>query len=301
LPQPDFELDITDVSPQLPISHFPLTISFVLRNNTQHAVTGYVDASFIQERYRVNNLAPGTVLNGSLTGTVTAQAGRGQTLQLSFSKDDNTEFPNKSATSYGLGYDIAARFMFRIENIQCVQIRSCGVIVAGFDTDYVYFVVKVGDQEHPVPEFRYKFVGKAFGGTNDIIPVDMQTDWIDVVPGYGTPVAIAYNVLNHGAQWLQLGKKIEDEISYAAKAALDAILPADKDTWDQLDKFTQWLNAFKFAGQDGSCVSDLIDRADESTLLTMDVISPENFDQIYFQDFPGHVPQYNVTWSVIRL
>jgi hypothetical protein len=75
-------------------------------------------------------------------------------------------------------------------------------------------------------------------------------------------------------------------------------------------------------GQDGLCVSELIDRLDQSTLLTMDVIaqrteltgkytetrsypqqyiSPEDFDRIYNQGFPGHVPFYDVTWSAIRL
>jgi hypothetical protein len=193
-----------------------------------------------------------------MTGAVTAKAGRGQTLQLSFSKDDHTEFPNITASSYGLGYDVAARFMFRIENIKCRQIRSCGFIVDGFDTDYVYFVVKVGSEQHPVPEFRYKFVGRAYGKPNEIVPVDMQTDWMDIVPGYGTPVVIGYHVLNHGAQILQLGNDIFNKISDAADGALTAIYPGSGPGWEQLNKFTHWLNDFIFAGQDGLCVSELV-------------------------------------------
>jgi len=100
-PSPQFELAITSVSPDLPIERFPITIFFTLKNNTQSPVSGTVTCSFLNGVYRVNNLAPNDTLTTSMSGPVTAKAGRGQTLSLSFYKDDpNTEFPNVSASSF---------------------------------------------------------------------------------------------------------------------------------------------------------------------------------------------------------
>jgi hypothetical protein len=318
-PPPPF-VTITKVEPALPLEHQPIEVSFVFHHFTPGAVI-----SAIVRGAPGGSEFPITISGiGTASGSVQSfapSAGKQVPLSLDiFLKQPSGDVsPTPDFQSVDERIDIAASYVFRIDNIECIRTRS-----AFTDKDFVRLALEPDDTivfHDTINEFSHVdpadnlIADQRIGNVNPgVHPVGVAVGTFDIPPSETSMISVFYQVVNSGFGSESPLPEFLNRISAATAQVLSDVFRGTK--WDEVDKLTQFINKETFANCDGVVAIDAF-RIDGSQLIekTNDNgthrerreypepnIPPDKLNALYVAALGCGLSgsKYEVTWSVQR-